>query len=85
MTQNAIISEVKASGEEIFQITSAIEHMTEGISKPSLLISLLALALSIQYPDISNEDRVEGVHDISRYICLWVDGKLERNDNLSVN
>jgi len=83
MTQKSIINNVKIGGEEIHQLIEAIEAMCDGVSKPHLVIACIALALTLQYPDISPEDRVDGVRDISRYMCCWVDGKLD--DSPTVN
>jgi hypothetical protein len=84
MTQRSIINEVRAGGEEIYEIVGLIERACEGVSRANLEIACIAIALTLQYPDISPEDRFEGVQDISRYICLWLDSKLDK-DNLTVN
>lgn len=85
MSQKSIINDVRASGEDIHNLVTAIETMCDGVSKPHLVIACIALALSLQYPDISPEDRVEGVQDISRYMCLWVDTKIEPIEDLVIN
>ena len=71
----SIISEATASGEEIHNLVQAIEPVLIGSSKGAGVIACLSIALSLQNPDLSPEDRVEGVQKVSEYICLWLDEK----------
>lgn len=87
MTETAtLIKNVKANGEAIFNLVNDIETAMEKAeaSKAEAVIACLAIALSIQYPDISEEDRVDGVQDISRYICLWVEDKINKDLGIKV-
>lgn len=76
---NSITTSVTVGGEEIHNVINALEQtmMDKEVSKRNAVIACIAIALSIQYPDITPEDRVEGVKDISNYICLWIDNKLD--------
>jgi len=85
MTQSSLIHEVKSSGEEIYQVVNAIEMALEGATKASAVIACISIALGLQFPEISPEDRVEGVHDISRYICLWIDSKINKETEEVIN
>lgn len=71
----SIISEATASGEEIHNLVAAIEPVLVGSSKGSAMIACLSIVLSLQNPNLSPEDRVEGVQKVSEYICLWLDEK----------
>lgn len=85
MTQSSLITNVKASGEEIYQLVNTIEMALEGASKAAAVIACISIALGIQYPEISAEDRVEGVHDISKYICLWIDSRINPSEDEVIN
>jgi hypothetical protein len=80
MSKDSIINHYKVSGEEIHNIIGAIEEICVNVPKPQLVIACLSLALTENYPNISSEDKVDGVNEISKYICLWVDSKIAKDN-----
>jgi hypothetical protein len=74
MTTSDII-EVRANGEDIYDLIQLIEPVLVGHTKAEAVIAMLSMVLSLQHPNITPEERADGVKEISRFICLWLDGK----------
>lgn len=75
----SIIQESFATGEEINVICERIEDTLAelGTSRPHALMALISLTLVLMNPGISEEDLQDGVKEVSRYICLLLEGAEE--------
>ena len=75
MTQS-LITTVNATGEEISRIVGSLEKVINdlGVPRPQAFIATLSMSLILMNPEISTEDLYKGVQDVSRFICLLLDG-----------
>jgi hypothetical protein len=73
MTNTNVIESV-ASGEEIITIVNKLENALVGVRRSHGIIAALSLALILENPEISPDALQSGVRDVSRYICLLLEG-----------
>jgi len=73
LSNESIVTEVTATGEEIAQIIAALEMAADGAPRDHLIIALISMALVLTYPEITQEQLRTYVREVSRYICLLVD------------
>lgn len=72
--QNSHIVEAAATGEEISAITYKIEDALVGVQRSHAIIACLSCSLILMYPGLNPEQLVEGVRDVSQFICMWLEG-----------
>ena len=63
-----------ATGEVINGVVEKLESVLEGETRTNAIIALLSLTLVLMEPEISTELLQAGVQDISRYMCLYLEG-----------
>lgn len=70
------IQETFATGDEVNTVCEQLEDVLAngGIPRHLALIALISLTLVLMKPDISEEDLQSGVQDVSRFICLLLEG-----------
>ena len=73
-SQASPIAEAFATGMEIAPVVDKIELSLADVPPTHALIALCSVMLLIQAPKLSSDQLFEGVKDISRYICFWLDG-----------
>ena len=71
---NHMILESRATGDEISPIIDKIELALDGVKRGHAIIASLSIALILMNPEISAEQLADGVRDVSRYICLLLEG-----------
>jgi len=57
------------------QIAHVLETMYETVSKEeetTIMMAAIALAITLQRPDIPIEKLIEGVRGVSEYIAMWL-------------
>ena len=64
------ISEVTASGEDVFRVVSEMEPILSNVPRDIAIISCLSMALVHMKPDLTTAQVVEGVRRTSEWICL---------------
>lgn len=70
----SIISHTKAEGSDVAMLVEMLQEVLDGVPDGHQLIALLATALVLQKPDLTEEQVRDGVKDVSQYTCLWLDG-----------
>lgn len=71
----SLISQTKAEGSDISILVELLTECMEGVPEGHQVISLLAAALIVQKPDLTEEQVRDGVKEISQLMCLWLDGQ----------
>lgn len=74
MSNKSIITETKATSETINELVNRIEEAMDGVPTGAVVISLLSLVLLLQKPDITPEQLQGCIKDVSRYVCLQLEG-----------
>ena len=75
-SQATPIAEAFATGAEIAPIVDKIEESLAGVQRTHALIALCSTMLLLQAPSLNEKQLFEGVKDVSRFICLWLDGSV---------
>ena len=68
----AIISEARATGEEIYEVVSRVEPALVGVPRGHAVIAMLSIAVTIMNPDITPEKLQQAVQGASQWICLFL-------------
>lgn len=71
---NSPMSEAIATGEEVEKVINNLEIALDGEPRGLAVIALLSLSLVIQSPTISAEELQFSVKEVSRFICMLLDG-----------
>lgn len=69
-----IIASQQATGAEIHEITERIGEVLEGVPRAHAIIALLSLATFYQNPELSADELIEAVRQVSRYMAMVVTG-----------
>lgn len=72
---NSHIVESTATGQEIADIVAGVQEALLGVPRGHAIIACLSMALILQNPDISPEQLQSGIKDVSRYVCLLLEGE----------
>lgn len=75
MTETTSIIEAVATGEDINALCLRIEEALGDAPREHGIIALISLTLVMMHPDISPDDLQTGVRDVSKYICLLLEGE----------
>lgn len=70
----SLISQTKAEGSDISLLVELLSECMEGVPDGHQVIALLATALIVQKPDLTEEQVRDGVREMSQLMCLWLDG-----------
>ena len=81
---NSTIQESCATGEEISQIVAQLETHLINVPRGHGIIALLSIVLIMMYPDITPDVLQKGVQDVSRYICLMLEG-VDKGEQVRMN
>lgn len=68
----AIVTEAHATGSDLYEVISRVEAAVQEYSQPIIIMALIAIVLSMQKPDISEDEIQKGVSEVSRYVCMFL-------------
>lgn len=74
MSEGQSIMQSSATGEEVTAAVAQLEDAIVGLPHHVGIIALLAMALTLMKPDITQEGIHNGVRDVSQFICLLLEG-----------
>ena len=84
MSDISSVSEGYATNQEIRPIVQKIEAALGDVPRTHALIALTSIILMIQHPDITPQQIYQGIHDVSKYICMWLAGTTGESDDTPV-
>lgn len=70
----SIVTETSASGEQVSAVVGMLEDTLEGCPRGLAIISLLTMSIVLQNPSISPEDLQSTIREVSRFLCMMVEG-----------
>jgi hypothetical protein len=74
VTSEASVVVATATGDEIGAIAAKIMPAIDGENQSHTIMALLGIAMMLMYPAVTDDQLSQSVDDISRYMCLLIDG-----------
>ena len=68
------VVETSASGDQVAAVVGMLEDTLEGCPRGLAIISLLTMSIVLQNPSISPEDLQSTIREVSRFLCMMVEG-----------
>lgn len=78
----SVTAEAYATGEEINQICLRLEPLLADCPPGHAIIAMLSLVIIMQNPSITPEELQGCLDDVSKYICLRIDGTGKMKEEL---
>ena len=66
-----------ATGEEISAVIDKIDSAVDGCPYNHVIIAAIAMAITLQKPDIEEDELQELVMKVSKYVVLLLDGGVD--------
>ena len=85
MSDPSRIAESSVPGEEIGPVIDLIESAIVGVPKIHVLIALASMMLLLQNPRLNASQIFDGVQEVSRFICVWLDGTYPQDEPSKIN
>lgn len=79
-----LVSEARATGEEVYQLVCQIEPILIGVDRAKAIMACLSIALILQNPDLTPQEIQEGVRGASQWMCLYLSTTKSASDALGL-
>jgi hypothetical protein len=81
MTQPRAFAEAHVTGEQITNIIDSIADRIDAVPRSHAIVALLTLSTVLMCPMVTEEDLHESVKGMSQWLCFYLDGKYDQDDD----
>lgn len=74
------ISRAVVTGDEIIPTIIKIEDALQETPRAHAIMACLAVVLLLQCPNLDPEQLTTGVHEVSKFICAYIDNVMEGSE-----
>lgn len=85
MSNESHVIELHATGEEVGKIIQKIASVVQDDEPSTCLMALLSSAMMVMYPQVTDDQLLQSVHELSQQMCLMIDGFLPSDTKIILN